>query len=146
MLIHGFGVVVADVGHFQATGVCLELTGFCKKCVPPSIDHQLQTSILEAIDSHFIPELRRQFHSVTPSADIWPFTCGVTLDCPPHVTLKCLPRPQANLAPKLSLRCTGHFIRQHSTTTRNAVLDALDACFLPLVRRQVAAAIRWSEK
>ena len=145
MLIRGFGVVVADVGHFQATGICLELTGFCKKCEPNCIDHQLQTLILEAIDSHFIPELSRQFDAAC-DADIWPFTCGVTLDCLPHITLDFLPHPQADLAPKLSLRCTGHFIRQHSATSRNSVLDALDARFLPLVRRQVAAAIGWSEK
>jgi hypothetical protein len=142
MLIRGFGVVVADVGHFQATGICLEASNIQEN----SASITDQTSILTAVDLHFIPELRRQFHSLTPSADVWPFTCGVTLDCPQHVTLDCLPRPQANLAPKLSLRCTGHFIRQEPAATADAVLDALDACFLPLVRRQVAAAIGWSEK
>lgn len=122
MLIRGFGVVVADVGHFQATGLSMDCIGHA------AVD------ALEAIDSHFIPALRQHIHAVTLepptvcSNELWPYTCGISL-----------PLVHSAGAPT-TIRATGHVIR-HSAASRDAILEALDTRFLPLVRRQLRAAV-----
>ena len=135
MLIHGFGVVVADVGHFQATGFRLDSTAS-------------RDTILSAVDTHLLPAIRRHFHTTEPrhigsrsllytsnitieaqedttaagSDELWPFTCGF------------------NLPDVCAIRSTGHFIK-HPNASREAILEALDRHFLPMVREQVARAI-----
>jgi len=124
MLIRGFGVIVANVGHFQATGLCLNVSG--------AVD---TAQILAAIDSHFIPTLRQHFHTITllpPTAcgvELWPYTCAVELHLP------------SNRISKITIRSTGHFIRQ-SAASRDVVLKALDTHFLPLVCKQIAEALK----
>jgi len=122
MLIRGFGVVVADVGHFQATGLSMDCIG------------NAAVDTLESIDSHFIPALRQHIHAVTlepPTVcgnELWPYTCGISL-----------PLVHSAGAPT-TIRATGHVIR-HSAASRDAILEALDTRFLPLVRRQLRAAV-----
>ena len=89
---------------------------------------------LESIDSHFIPALRQHIHAVTlepPTVcgnELWPYTCGISL-----------PLVHSAGAPT-TIRATGHVIR-HSAASRDAILEALDTRFLPLVRRQLRAAV-----
>ena len=103
MLIRGFGVVVTDVGHFQATGLSMDCIGHA------AVD------ALEAIDSHFIPALRQHIHAVTlepPTVcgnELWPYTCGISL---PLVHSAGAPTTKP-----CSIRATGHVIR-HSHSLR----------------------------